>query len=127
MADARSGRRLAMNASGTGLTVKDDNQDLASDPGASAWVSASAGTGKTEVLVKRCLRLFLAGSTPESLLCLTYTKTAAGAMQNRLLKELSAWATLDTAELGRRLAALLGRLPAEGDMRHARRLFAQTL
>ncbi len=36
------------------------------------------------------LRLLLAGSRPESILCLTYTKTAAAEMQNRLLKELAA-------------------------------------
>ena len=35
-------------------------------PAASAWVSANAGTGKTEVLVRRSLRLLLAGSRPES-------------------------------------------------------------
>ena len=63
----------------------DANQRRASDPAASAWVSASAGTGKTAVLVRRALRLLLAGSAPESILCLTYTKTAAAEMQNRLL------------------------------------------
>jgi hypothetical protein len=45
------------------------NQALASDPSASAWVSANAGTGKTAVLVKRSLRLLLAGFKPESILC----------------------------------------------------------
>ena len=72
------------------LREADANQARASDPAASAWVSANAGTGKTEVLVKRSLRLLLAGSGPESILCLTYTKTAAAEMQNRLLKELAA-------------------------------------
>ncbi len=38
----------------------DRNQSRASDPSASAWVSANAGTGKTEVLVRRVLRLLLA-------------------------------------------------------------------
>ena len=33
----------------------DANQARASDPSASAWVSANAGTGKTEVLVRRVL------------------------------------------------------------------------
>ena len=72
------------------LMAADANQARASDPSASAWVSANAGTGKTEVLVKRALRLLLAGSPPERILCLTYTKTAAAEMQNRLLKELAA-------------------------------------
>jgi ATP-dependent helicase/nuclease subunit A len=59
------------------LHEADANQARASDPNASAWVSANAGTGKTAVLVKRVLRLLLAGSRPEAILCLTYTKTAA--------------------------------------------------
>jgi len=73
----------------------DANQARASDPSASAWVSANAGTGKTEVLVKRVLRLLLAGFRPESILCLTYTKAAAAEMQNRLLKVLADWATTE--------------------------------
>jgi ATP-dependent helicase/nuclease subunit A len=105
----------------------DANQARASDPAASAWVSANAGTGKTEVLVKRALRLLLAGTKPEGILCLTYTKMAAVEMQNRLLKELASWATIKTGELRQKLAALLGEEPREADIRSARRLFAQTL
>ncbi|MGC2409250.1 MAG: double-strand break repair helicase AddA [Methyloceanibacter sp.] len=105
----------------------DANQARASDPSASAWVSANAGTGKTEVLVKRGLRLLLAGSRPESILCLTYTKMAAAEMQNRLLKELASWATITTGELRQKLAALLCEEPQDGEIRSARRLFARTL
>ena len=97
----------------------DANQARASDPSASAWVSANAGTGKTEVLVRRVLRLLLAGSEPQRILCLTYTKMAAAEMQNRLLKELAAWATLEDGTLRERLARLLGRAP--GDARPKRR------
>ncbi len=64
-------------------------------------MSANAGTGKTEVLVRRSLRLLLAGSRPESILCLTYTKTAAAEMQNRLLDRLSHWATTSPEKLRR--------------------------
>ena len=46
----------------------------AADPLSSAWVSANAGTGKTHVLTMRVLRLLLAGTKPERILCLTYTK-----------------------------------------------------
>jgi len=105
----------------------DANQARASDPSASAWVSASAGTGKTEVLVRRVLRLLLAGSEPQRILCLTYTKMAAAEMQNRLLKELAAWATLAEDKLRERLASLLGRGPDDAEAKSARRLFAQTL
>jgi ATP-dependent helicase/nuclease subunit A len=105
----------------------DANQVLASDPSASAWVSANAGTGKTEVLVRRFLRLLLAGVDPEKILCLTYTKTAAAEMQNRLLKELSNWATTETGSLNGTLKLLLAREPDEREIAVARRLFAQTL
>jgi ATP-dependent helicase/nuclease subunit A len=109
------------------LLEADANQARASDPNASAWVSANAGTGKTEVLVKRGLRLLLAGSRPESILCLTYTKTAAAAMQNRLLKELADWATIPSDDLRKRLAGLISRDPEDDEVRRARRLFAQAL
>ena len=91
----------------------DRNQARASDPSASAWVSANAGTGKTGVLVKRALRLLLAGFRPESILCLTYTKTAAAEMQNRLLKVLGEWATIEDAKLHDELSALMHRAPED--------------
>jgi len=105
----------------------DANQALASDPNASAWVSANAGTGKTEVLVRRSLRLLLAGARPECILCLTYTKTAAAEMQNRLLKDLADWATISDEKLRGTLAALMGHAPDDKDMQRARRLFALSL
>ena len=105
----------------------DANQARASDPSASSWVSANAGTGKTEVLVRRVLRLLLAGSEPQRVLCLTYTKMAAAEMQNRLLGELASWATLEDGKLRERLASLLGRAPSDAEVKAARRLFAQTL
>jgi ATP-dependent helicase/nuclease subunit A len=105
----------------------DANQARASDPDASAWVSANAGTGKTEVLVKRVLRLLIASSKPECILCLTYTKTAAAEMQNRLLEDLGRWATTPDDKLREELRALMRRLPGEDDIRTARRLFARIL
>ena len=105
----------------------DSNQARASDPAASAWVSANAGTGKTTVLVRRCLRLLLAGTPPEAILCLTYTKTAAAQMQNKLLEALSAWAILPEEELSAALAKLTEREPELDDLRKARRLFTRVL
>ena len=105
----------------------DANQARASDPSASAWVSANAGTGKTEVLVRRSLRLLLAGFKPESILCLTYTKTAAAEMQNRLLKVLGEWATIGDDKLRQTLSALMRRAPDDKELRIARRLFARAL
>ena len=56
------------------------NQAAAADPPSSAWVCANAGTGKTHVLTMRVLRLLLAGTPPERILALTYTKAAAAEM-----------------------------------------------
>ena len=39
-------------------------QAAASDPAASAWVAANAGSGKTHVLAQRAIRLLLAGVPP---------------------------------------------------------------
>src|SRR5690242_192755 len=127
MADPGARRGSKMNARPALPEEADRNQARASDPGASAWVSANAGTGKTEVLVKRVLRLLLAGFRPESILCLTYTKTAAAEMQNRLLKDLAGWATMSPEALRGELAALLRRAPEQDDLRNARRLFAHAL
>ena len=66
----------------------------AADPGASTWLSANAGSGKTRVLTDRVARLLLREVPPERILCLTYTKAAASEMQNRLFRRLGEWAML---------------------------------
>jgi len=78
----------------------------AADPAASTWLSANAGSGKTRVLTDRVARLLLAGTPPQHILCLTYTKAAASEMQNRLFDRLGEWAMLPDPELGRKLRDL---------------------
>ena len=99
----------------------------AADPTASVWVAASAGTGKTKVLTDRVLSLMLGGSPPTRILCLTFTRAAAAEMANRLHERLSRWAVLPEGELSAELQALLGRLPDQALIDHARRLFATVL
>src|ERR1700734_2487870 len=70
------------------------DQARASDPGASAWVSANAGAGKTHVLAQRVLRLLLGGAPPSRILCLTFTKAAAANMADRVFKTLARWTQL---------------------------------
>ncbi len=93
----------------------------------SAWVTASAGSGKTKVLTERVLNLMLAGTRPSAILCLTYTKAAATEMAIRINNELSKWATASDAVLLADLEKLLGHPADGGRMRAARRLFAQVL
>ncbi|MDO5603803.1 MAG: double-strand break repair helicase AddA [Paracoccus sp. (in: a-proteobacteria)] len=100
-------------------------QIAAADPARSTWLTANAGSGKTRVLTDRVARLLLAGTRPERVLCLTYTKAAATEMQNRLLARLGEWAMLPDAGL----AAALETLGVAGvaDLGAARRLFAQAI
>ena len=97
----------------------------AADPAASVWVSANAGTGKTHVLTMRVLRLLLAGTPPERILCLTYTKAAAAEMAKRVFLSLSKWVMLPQAELERALLDFLGRPPEPGEIALARTLFTR--
>ena len=101
-------------------------QALASDPSVHAALSASAGTGKTQVLTARVLRLLLQGARPESILCLTFTKAAAAEMANRIGARLASWVRLKDVDL----AADLANLGESTDPRtrdRARQLFARVL
>ncbi len=83
------------------------NQKIAANPNFSVWVSASAGTGKTTVLVNRLLRLFLNDVEPSKVLCLTYTNAGAIEMQNRIYKKTLDWATIPDEDLKKELNNLL--------------------
>ena len=108
------------------LPQLEGDQALAADPKAHAALSASAGTGKTQVLTARVLRLLLQGARPESILCLTFTKAAAAEMANRIGARLAAWVRLPDKLLRKDLFAL-----NEGDdprtIERARQLFARVL
>jgi ATP-dependent helicase/nuclease subunit A len=100
------------------------NQGAAADPATSAWVGANAGTGKTHVLSMRILRLLLAGTPPERILALTYTKAAAAEMSKRVFERLAEWVTAGDQALKAKLEELLGRSPAAEELQRARQLFA---
>jgi len=101
-------------------------QAQASDPTVHASLSASAGTGKTQVLTARVLRLLLKGARPESILCLTFTKAAAAEMANRIGARLAAWVRLKDSELAADLLAL-GESNDPRARQRARQLFAKVL
>ncbi len=109
------------------LSETERYQERASFPHASAWVSANAGSGKTTVLVRRVLRLLLAGIEPSRILCLTYTTAAAANMANRLFNTLSLWANLSDAALDEALEKVLGERPDATARKLARQLFAYAL
>lgn len=103
-----------------------DEQALAADPRTHASLSASAGTGKTQVLTARVLRLLLGGASPESILCLTFTKAAAAEMANRIGSRLAAWVRLKDSELAADLLSL-GESNDPVARERARKLFAKVL
>ena len=102
-------------------------QQRASDPAASVFVSANAGSGKTHVLVQRVIRLLLNGVPPEKILCITFTKAAAANMAERLFAKLGDWITLDDKALDAAIRDTgVTRVDAE-TRRRARELFACAL
>lgn len=105
----------------------DEAQRRASHPETSVWVSANAGSGKTHALTTRVARLLLAGTEPERILCLTFTKAAAAEMSARLYKRLGGWATMADAELAPAIADIGGKKPGAGELATARRLFARAV
>ena len=102
-------------------------QVLASDPVASVFVSANAGSGKTYVLVNRVIRLLLDGVPPQKILCVTFTKAAAANMAERVFTRLGHWVTLDDAALDAEIESA-GITNVDPDLRmRARELFAGAL
>ena len=110
-----------------GDSIKYVNQTLAATPTMSAWVSASAGSGKTKVLADRVLRLMLEGTEPRKILCLTFTRAAAAEMQNRIRHLLSNWATMPEPDLKSAIINLTGVTPTLSQLRLARGMFSMVL
>ena len=104
-----------------------DNQKLAVDPTETVWLSASAGTGKTQVLSARVLRLLLQeGCSPSQILCLTFTKAGAAEMATRVNEVLANWVRMPDTQLFNELE-YIGAPRDPAAQARARTLFASVL
>ena len=117
---------------------------FAVDPTRNVVLEASAGTGKTRVLVERYVNLLRAGIDPDHILAITFTRKAAAEMRQRIvdrLNDASRTSQLDMArwrELKDRLGdiaistidafclSLLREFPLEADVDPAFELAADT-
>ena len=83
----------------TGVSAQRSADQLARQqalaPDRSFCVLAPAGSGKTELLTQRLLKLLSVCEQPEHILAITFTRKAAGEMQHRLLASLRAAETSD--------------------------------
>lgn len=86
-------------------------QQFASNPTNSCWVFASAGSGKTRILVNRILRLLLNDVDPQKILCLTFTKAGASEMHERIENDLTRWTILEDNKLSDEIYQISGLKP----------------
>ena len=79
----RSGRRPRQPRPSDAAARRD-----AVDPSRNIVLEASAGTGKTRVLVERYVNLLRAGVEPDHILAITFTRKAAAEMRQRIIERL---------------------------------------
>ncbi len=76
-------------------------REFAVDPARNVVLEASAGTGKTHVLVTRYINLLRAGVDPANILAITFTRKAAAEMRERIVRDLRALSGQSVADEAR--------------------------
>lgn len=114
--------------------IDQEARDYAVNPAVHVALEASAGTGKTKVLVDRYVNLLRSGVEPRRVLAITFTRKAAAEMRARIVTELTrmasigaippeTWKSLRThlgeiaiSTIDAFCLALLGEFPLEADV-----------
>ncbi|MDZ5760993.1 UvrD-helicase domain-containing protein [Lyticum sinuosum] len=94
---------------------------IAINPKYNVYINASAGSGKTTILIKRIIRLSLI-TNPQNILCLAYTNSAANEISERLLLITKTWSLMKEEDLVNDLTDL-GEEITESLLQKARNLF----
>lgn len=100
-------------------------RERALDPRESFIVQAPAGSGKTELLTQRYLRLLATVEAPEQIVAITFTRKAAAEMRQRILQALIAAAGEAPSSPHKRTTWVLARAVRETDRKHGWQLEQQ--
>src|SRR5690606_14631708 len=99
-----------------------DARRQALDPMRSFIVQAPAGSGKTELLTQRYLRLLALVESPEQILAITFTRKAAAEMRSRVMRALAGAASPAPQSAHKRATWELARAVRAADARREWRL-----
>jgi ATP-dependent helicase/nuclease subunit A len=101
-APARAAIASPIATAATARPLADADARLAAvDPAQNIVLEASAGTGKTRVLVERYVNLLRAGVEPDHILAITFTRKAAAEMRQRIIDRLKEASRLSEFDAGR--------------------------
>ncbi len=113
------------------LTSINQNRKNALNINNSIWVAASAGSGKTTILVDRLLSLFINNVDISKIICITFTKTAAHEMKERIYNKLAKWTIMDDDTLKGEIKRVIGlnnnEIVPENLLKQSKTLFARLI